>query len=218
MRSLIDEIAHSVIAPPAKKRLFSGPYLPFQRYLGCYQIAFETGVVLGYAFRSRLTTLAKLFSQPSREQELVTFMQGLAGQHLAKAGEPKDFLQLAMWYEDSRIKGNWHEEGINEVQMEYLTKHQKVPLEQAFKNLHVAVSTGIGFGSAFPGLTEKLWKVAYERPIDLDEWQKWKRAGLDLGDELPEPFPLEKRQEQILSQVELFVSKSRPELLSQFRI
>jgi hypothetical protein len=218
LRSLIDEVADSIIAPALKKRLFSGPYLPFQRYLGCYQMAFETGVVLGYSFRNRLTTFAKLFSHPDREQELVTFMQELAGKHLAEIGEPKNFLQLAMFHEESRIRTNWYESGITEAQMEYFTKHEKLTLEQAFKNLHIAVSAGIGLGSAFPELTEKLWKVEYERPIDRDEWHKWRKAGLDIGNELTEPLPLAKRQEQLLLLVELFVSKSRPELLSQFTV
>jgi hypothetical protein len=218
LRSLIDEVAHAIITPAAKKRLFSAPYLPFQRYLGCYQEAFETGVVLGYAFRDRLATFAKLFSEPGREQELVTFMQELAGQYLAQIGEPKDFFDLAMWYEESRIKTRWNASGITEAQIEYLAKHQKMTLEQVFKNLHVAVSTGIGLGSAFPELTEQLWKVVYERSIDRDKWQEWRKAGLDIGDELPEPIPLAKRQEQLLSLVELFVSKFRPELLPQFRL
>ena len=112
MRSLIDEIAHSIIAPAAKRRFFSAPYLPFRRYLGCYEEAFEIGVVLGYAFRDRLTTFAKLFSEPGRELELITFMQELAQQRLAEVGEAKTFFQLAMFAEEARIRADWQESGL----------------------------------------------------------------------------------------------------------
>ena len=217
MRSLIDEVARSIVAPAAKKRLFIPPHLPFVSYLGCYEVAFETGVVLGYSFRDRLATFAELFSQPGREQELVTFLQELAAQHLTEVGEPKGFIDLALRHEESRIKAKWRESGINEAQIDYLTKHHRMPLEQALKNAGVAVSTGIGLGSAFPEMTERLWKVVYESPMNRDEWQRWRKAGLDVGDEVPEPLPLARRQEQLLLMVESFVSVTRPELLPQFK-
>src|ERR1039457_2010356 len=90
--SLIDEVTDSVVAPAVKKRFLSAPYVPIRRYLGCYQVAFENGVVLGYAFGDRLTTFARLFSQPGREQELTTFMQGLAETMLAKCREAETFI------------------------------------------------------------------------------------------------------------------------------
>jgi len=218
VHSLIDEVAGSIMSGALKKRIFSAPYIPFQRYLGCYQEAFEAGVVLGYAFRDRLTTLAKLFSQPGREEELVRAMQELAQRKLTGIGKAENFLELAMFAEEHRVEANWLGSGIDEAQIEFLKKHLKMLPQQAFKNLHGAVSVGIGFGSAFAELTERLWKAVYERPIDRNEWQKWRNAGLDIGDELPEPLPLAKRQEQLLSLVELFVSKARPELLPQFRM
>ena len=218
MRSLIDEVTRSIVAPALKKRLFSAPYIPFRRYLGCYQTAFETGAVLGYAFRDRLTTFAKLFCEPGREEELTMAMQELARQKMAKVGKAGNFIALAMFAEENRIKANWHESGITDTQIEHLTKRLKMTLEQSFKNLCGAVSTGIGFGSAFPELTEQLWSSAYERPITSDEWQEYRRVGVVSGDEIPEPLPLAKRQGQLLSLVEVFVSTSRPELLSYFQV
>jgi hypothetical protein len=43
-----------------------------------------------------------------------------------------------MFAEESRIRANWQDSGITDAQIEYLTKHQKMPLEQVFKNLYVA--------------------------------------------------------------------------------
>jgi len=234
--SLIVEVAHSIIAPAAKRRFFFfAPNIPFQRYLGCYQEAFETGVVLGYAFRNRLTTFAKLFGEPGHEQEVVTEMQELAQQRLTEVGEAKDFFDLGMCAEEGRMKAYWQERGIYEANIEFAAKHYKVPLKLAVWNLCSAVSVGIGMGSAFPELTEKLWKAEHEHPLGRDKWAKQRadpryRGERTFGaltpeqvqefqrDKPPESVTLAKRQEQLLSQVELFVSKTRPELLPQFRM
>ena len=53
---------------------------------------------------------------------------------------------------------------------------------------------------------------------ETQEWREYRRISVVSGDEIPEPFPLAKRQEQVLSLVELFVSTSRPELLSYFKV
>jgi hypothetical protein len=218
VRTLIDEFVTSIIAPALKKRVFAASYIPFRRYLGCYQVAFETGAVLGYTFRDRLSTFAKLFCVPGREEELSMAMQELARQKISKVGETENFLGLAMFAEEARITANWRESGITEKQIDHLSQRLKMTLEQAFKNLSGAVSTGIGFGSAFPELTERLWKAGYERELMPDEWREYQRIGVVSGDDIPEPLPLIKRQGQLLSLVELFVSKTRPELLSEFQV
>lgn len=217
MRSLIDEIAYSIIAPATKKRLFSAPHVPFVRYLGCYQEAFETGVVLGYTFRTKLGSFAKLFSLPDSEQKLIVFMQELAKQRLTEVGNAKTFFELAMVAEENRVDANWQASGVTEMQSQRLKKRLKMPLEQVFKNLHVAVSTGIGLGSAFPELTEQLWNVEHEALVSRDEWAKWRKAGLDIPNEPEEPITLKKRIEQLLPFVELFISNYRPELLAEFK-
>ena len=107
---------------------------------------------------------------------------------------------------------------VTEAQAQYFAEHLKMPLEQGFKNLHVAVTTGIGLGSAFPGLAERLWEVGYERSVDSDARARWRRAGLDVGHEPPDPVTLAKRQEQLLLLVQSFASRERPELLNHFSV
>lgn len=217
MRSLIWEMVRSIIASEAKKRFFLfAPYLPFQRYLGCYQEAFEAGVVLGYTFRNRLALFAKLFTEPGHEQEVTESIQEIARERLAEAGA-KDFFDLAEFAEEARIETLWLESGIYKANIEFAKKRYKMPLNEAAEGLYVAISTGIGFGSGFPELTEQLFKVRDERPIDREEWAKWRKVGVVAGDEPPEPLTLGRRQAYVLSLVELFVSKARPELLSQFK-
>ena len=218
MNSLIDEIVHSVVTPAIEKRFFSKPSVAFQRYLGCYQEAFEIGVVLGYGFRDKLSTFAMLFTEPGHEQGLISFMQELAQERLMEIAGAETFFPLAMFAEEKRITKNWRESAISETQIEQLKRNEKIPFDNVFKNLYVAVSTGIGFGSAFPELTEQMWQAEHEGKIAEAEWIRWKKSGLDIPDEPEEPVTLALRQEQLLSQVELFVSRVRPELLPEFEI
>lgn len=199
-----------------KKRLVLVSYIPFQRYLGCYEEAFETGAVLGHAFRSNPLVLAKLFSIPGNEQELISYMQQLAAERIQAVGRVQSFFALAMFAEEARIVANWREAGIKEIQQEQLKRRMKMEPKQAFQNLHVAISIGIGFGSGFPEETEKLWSEVYERRIEPLQWQKWRQAGLSLPAEIPASLPLSKRQEHLLSMLHSFVARYRPELTYDF--
>jgi hypothetical protein len=57
----------------------------------------------------------------------------------------------------------------------------------------------------------------YEQEIPLDKWEHMRRIGVVSGDEIPGPNSLAEREEELQSLVELYVSTSRPELLSYFK-
>ncbi len=154
---------------------------------------------------------------PGHEAELIGAIQELARDKSTEAQDADSFIGLAMYAEENRIKANWQQSGATEAQIEYTSKTLKMKPEQAYKNLWGAVSTGIGFGSAFPELTEKLWKDAYEQEIPRDKWEHMRRIGVVSGDEIPGSYSLAKREEELQPLVELYVSTSRPELLSDFK-
>jgi hypothetical protein len=210
--ALLDTFVYRIMNPAAKKSFFGATYVTFQRYLGCYQIAFETGLILGYAFRDRLPAFAKLFSEAGREEEAIAHLQDIAQRALNEVKEPKSLLVLGMYAEKSRIEtqnANVTEERIN---------RQKVPLKSVFKQLQLAMFRGIGFGSAFPELTEQLWHDQYEQAVDTDEWLRWKKAGLDIPEKPPGPIALADRQVQLRVIVEQYVSEARPDLLPRFQM
>jgi hypothetical protein len=210
--SLVDGIVYSIMNPAAMKRFFGSSYLTFQRYLGCYQIAFETGIVLGYAFRERLATFAKLFSQPGREENVIAFLQEIAQRALREAEEPKSFLDLGMFAEKSRIETK--DLNVTEAKI----NRQKLSLDSSFKLLQSAVTLGIGFGSAFPEMTEQLWHHQYGRAVNSDEWAKVKKAGLDIPEQPTGPMILAERQAQLVSVVEQYVSEAHPDLLPRLQM
>jgi hypothetical protein len=209
-------IAQGVLAPAERRKLWGSPHVRFKRYLGCYQEAFEVGAVLGHAYRNTIFAFAKLLSEPGHEAEFISFIQQLARERLAGQSEPKSFFDLAMNVEEKRVKGNWLESGITESQVHVLEEHQKIPSSTALKNLIVAISTGIGLGSAFPELTERLWNDEHCFPVSSERWRAAKAAGIISANEPNEPptgVSLTERQSGIVNQLEKFVSAVRPELL-----
>jgi hypothetical protein len=216
MHSVIAELVRVIMKPATQKKLFGKPYITTARFLGCYEQAFESGAVLGYAFRGRLSTFAQLFSDPGREHELASWMEATARQHFTDLGKPENFFDLAMWYEKSRAEDVWRKAGVAQADIDQLIDGFKVPLGDAFERLQVSMTMGIGFGSACPEQTEIMWREAYEKPHDPDKVKLMLKAGLSLGRDELKSLPLVEQQEKLLSFVRLFVTTARPDLLSQF--
>lgn len=124
---LLAHIAHSIMAPAMKKRLFRPPYFQFPSYLLVYQEAFEIGVVLGYAYKERIVILAKLLCAPGKELGFVELVQELGDKRLASHANPKTFIDLGMAAEDKRIRGKWRESGVTEYRSPLLENLSKCP-------------------------------------------------------------------------------------------
>jgi len=103
--------------------------MPILRYLFVYQHSLETGVALGYAYRSKMLALAKLLCAPGHEGELVAYMRELAENRLAVTAKVETFFDLGMRYESDRIRENWRKSGITESQVHSFEKSFKVPVE-----------------------------------------------------------------------------------------
>jgi hypothetical protein len=219
MHSLVGQIGHDLIGPNLRGGWLSAPYVPFRRYLGLYQEAFETGTVLGYTYRNRMAEFAQLFSESGREMELVNFVQELAQKRLAEAPAATSFFELAMFAEEERVRAQWRHANttLSELQLCRLEDKLKMPRDAAFNNLQVAAMTGIGLGSTYPEVTERLWRQEHERPVTQEEVDEARKYGLDIPAEIPPPVSLVQQEGRSRSVVELFVSKYRPELLACFK-
>jgi len=213
---LLAHIVQSLIDPALKKRLFRAPTISFWRYLGCYEEAFEIGVVLGYAYRRKLVSFAKLFSQPNRETEIAGFVQQLARNEVAaQSSVPESFFPLGMFAERERIRKRWRDSGASDTQIESSEQQFEVSVATAFSNLQVAVSTGIGLGSAMPELAQSLWRAEHEGKVDPEKPDRLRRAGLNLPEDMPKAVSLAERQAYLTAMVEQFVTVHRPDLLTE---
>jgi CpXC protein len=214
--SLTWHIIGSIAASAVKRRILGGQYIRFRRYLGCYLEAFEVGAVLGYCYRDRLVSFAKLFSPPGRETEIISFVRERARRQLEDCpGDPQSFVEISMLAEENRIKKNWRESGSSESQVAFLDRHHKIPIETALENLCLSFYTGVGLGSAFPDLTENFWKTEHEYAVTAEEWLKNYKRGIVDSKVPPEPVTLAQRQEQLRLEVEAFVRKAQPDLMSE---
>jgi len=215
---LLAHIARSIIAPRLKRRLFRPSYLPVLTYLVAYQEAFEVGVVLGYAYRSKMLDFARLLCSSGSESEFVGFIQQLASERLAAQPYAKTLVDLGMAYEDRRIRRNWQESGVKETEIAVLGKSFKMPAESVWSNIGIALSTGIGFGSCFPGQTEQLWKNEHEYPISEERWRTAKAAGLVRANESREEVvTLADGSRDLIASVETFAAEYRPDVLPDIK-
>ncbi|HZL50547.1 MAG TPA: hypothetical protein VFC37_06315 [Terracidiphilus sp.] len=223
MQTLLESLTYRVIGPAIKKKWFSEPIVPFRRYLGVYEEAFEMGVALGYAHRDKLPWLAQLFSDKGREQELVNALSELVQQRLSELPSANSLFTLGMFAEEDRIKADFRARSIpgtgafslSEDDIEGMVNKLDIPVAVAFGNLQTVMSVGIGLGGAFPNKAEEFWTYQYERPITEYRILKLRAAGLNLPATMPKSISLTQYGEQIRLVVDAFISKNRPDLVAQ---
>jgi hypothetical protein len=218
MVSLASEIAHMVLAPALKKKILAEPTISIQRYFGCCQQAFEIGAVLGHAFRDNFVCFIQLFSLPGRQEQYAKQIRLSITERFSEIGNPETLFDLAMNYQESRTRKTWRGAGKSEDQIEDRMKVHELTEKYAFEQLHFEVIEGVGFGGTYPELLEKMWKDAYESPVDQHKVELLRRAGMSIGSRALDSFPLAKQQDYLLSGVRSFVKKHHPELIPQFAL
>ena len=88
---------------------------------------------------------------------------------------------------------------------------EKVPLEKAEPSIKAFELEGIGFGSSFPELTEKMYRNTLEN-IDRDVWAEMRAHGAPIT-EKPRIVSLEELEEATLQMVVAYASEYYPELI-----
>jgi hypothetical protein len=202
--SLVSYIARQIAAPIIHTSLLGGEYVLIGEYFSCAQCVFETGTVLGWAFRDRMPVFVQLFCESGKELDLVSYLRKNAASRLAQWKEqPTNFYDL---YSKPEITKRFSklEHFLNSAKVKVRLKDVDVHSELA-----LIVSEGIGFGAEFPELTERL--LAYK--FDETAWGEAHSAGLDISPIPPNHSPQE-RQVQILSLIRSYVSDARPDLLN----
>ena len=210
-----------LITSAVKKKWFSKPVLPFRRYLGLYEEAFEMGVAIGYAHRDNLTGLVQLFSQAGREEELTIALCGMVQQHLSELPNAAGLLDLGMFREEERCKATVRTQlmlqtGANPSVEDWdkWADRNDIPLNTAFGNIGTVMSLGIALGGAFPQTAEQLWKASYDRTGKEHDISALRAAGLKLPAVMPDPISLAEYGEQMRVVVDAFVAENRPDVIT----
>lgn len=109
-------------------------------------------------------------------------------------------LREELFYEIPRVPSEERLEALNE----------NISLESVLDSLRRFGEEGIGFGSQFPELTERMYR-SHEN-IDMDEWSDARKHGLDIP-ERPDIVSLEEREQSALQILAAYASEFYPELL-----
>lgn len=224
-----------------RKTLIGKRYIHLATCLLSFQIECETGAVLGRAMLNKLDILKKMVSIPGLNMtNVIKDAQEAAEKRLDEfkkehGDEPvtfSDFIYWPLWETTTGLSFGElfkpeHVENRERTRKRLSRTIQKklrekVPLEEAQPAISSFLLEGIGFGSIFPKLTEKMYKNAYEKTDE--EFQRISRA---LGFSTPEdlsrrvglPNPkdraptLKEREDGVLQMVAAYTSEYYPELL-----
>jgi hypothetical protein len=128
--------------------------------------------------------------------------------------EPQDFMDLFWKPEVERLMKALRDAGCTNCSEwpDFLkVAEQKLPFKSTFLQLHGAVAEGIGLGSHYPELTERL--LSYT--ANSGNWSRAYTAGLDIPASAPKPKPIRERQMDAASMVRPYIEKARPDLLAK---
>lgn len=193
------------------------PYLRVGRLLEVGLSIFETGMLLGRARHDKLRLLVKIFPvDEGKEDSVIKLMQKLARERLDGFGiEPDSFGDYFMVTELAKadLSPTSKPKNLKALFM------GKVPMNEVEDNIMAWGVEGIGFGSSFPELTEKLLNNYYNayKSIDSDEWSKLRDQGLVLS-ERPQNITLIEREQVVLRLVADFVEVHYPELIDPLEL
>jgi hypothetical protein len=212
--TFVDFLCIPVVMRVAKKRLFGRHYLRFGDFLTVCSILYESGAILGRVRSDRLTILAKIFpTNPGQEGSFIRELQNVARKRLKEykkefKKEPNSFHVL--FYELELKRSGL---SLADTDSKILRKalDEKGALEQLELDIKSSVLEGIGFGSYFPQLTEKMYRNYHEigGTYLLLEMHT---ACLDIPDEAA-IISLEEAERILLQMVAAYISDYYPELL-----
>ena len=226
-----------------RKTFIGQRYIPFATCLLLFQVEYETGAVLGRARRGKLDILKKMLSGPGLNlANVIKDVQEAEKKRLddfkkEHGDEPKtfgDFIYWPLWERATglTLDGLFKPSGIenHEIIRKRLSKiiqkklGVKIPLDEAQPKISTILLEGLGFGSTFPELTEKMFKNVYAyKKNDEELWGISRALGFSTPEDLsrrvglstPEGYPptLREKEKLILGTVALYTSQYYPELL-----
>lgn len=216
--TLLAYLAHESLKPIIRRGMFSREHVLFGDYMPRAVFLYEVGAALGYIFRDRATTFAKLFSDPGREADVLNQLGDTAAEKLKQLPEPPvDFIDLFFKPEATRLILILQRAGLTSCshwsEFPKVANH-RMRVGDVFRPLQFSAAEGIGFGNRYPELTEEL---ATHRP-DPETWKELRSCGLDIPASPPAPKTMQQRQAEARSMISPYVSAKRPELLAALEL
>lgn len=223
--SLMGFLGLGLMQKVIRKRLFGAPYLHFADYVQVSGYLYQCGAILGRAKQDKLIILAGMLAQPGREADFIGYLKDLARKRLDDYvdtyGQQPTSLQLLVMTTEYKKAGVVMPLGVAEPATErelktYMAQGTriakwKMPLKEIEPFMKTWGQEGIGFGSCFSDLTEKMYRDANE-DIDIDQWSEARKHGLDLP-ETPSVITLEEQGQMVLSMAAVYAGTYFPDLV-----
>ena len=208
-RTLIAYFGIDPMRQVIETRPFGEPYIRFSNFLQVCSFLYETAALLGRAKRDKSMVLEKMVASPEKEGDFIRYLQQRAEKRLGKFGaEPTSFYVFIASTELQSV-------GLSLTASPAMTLKkafdEKWPLKTTEPFIKILGTEGIGFGSKFPDLTEKMYKNAHEN-VDMKTWSEMKAHGVILP-ERPTVVSLEQQERATLTMLASYASEYFPELV-----
>lgn len=182
--------------------------IPFTDFPLISTYLYEIGALLGRARRDKIAELDKMVALPGKPGTGIKHAQEMARERLSKFGrEPSSFYIFI-------VSGELEKVGLT---LKYAVKtlekaaDEKLTLALAGPPMKAYAGEGIGFGSCFPELTEKMYRaehISLEAPV----WQEAKAYGLPIPGYWA-MISFEEEEKVALHKAAVYASQYYPELL-----
>jgi len=186
--------------------------IKFSHLIMVSQFLYETGAIIGRARRDKLQILGKMLAVPGKETEFTSWLQELSQNRLTNYGKEPDTFFSFIWNTElakAGLKMDWSKEFVKACD-------QKIPTDAAEPIIKSLGLEGIGFGSKFPSLTEKMLKQQYESDKS-DTIAEMRKYGAKI-DERSLHVALIDREKEILTALGIYVNEYFPELLKSLEL
>lgn len=188
-----------------------GRYVQFGRLLSSATYLYESGAIIGCSKRDRLDSLAHMIVQPGKEAQFVADSQSQANKRLHELGrEPTSIFDLV--WSTELAKAGLTLPDFADFKRKSKPFYEKLPCDPHLEaRLKMFILEGIGFGSLYPGLTEKMWRQSHEA-IDKGQWSQLRTLGLEIAED-PSPVTFEQKTELVQDILAAYASEYYPELM-----
>ncbi len=214
-RSFIGYLTIPLVMKVVERKLLRGPVIRFSDFMQITSYLYECMALLGRAKRGVLPILVKILAAEGKEQDYIDYFQGLARDRLAtyhslSAGkEPSSFFTL--FYTTEFAKGGLVLGDPSHLKKMTKALREKGRLATLEPLMNALTNEGVGFGSAFPDLTEKLYRNSREG-ITENDFNELRQHWTDLP-ENPTIVGFEEQEDIVLSMTASYVADYFPHLL-----
>jgi hypothetical protein len=199
----------------AEKKLLGREFVRNGPMLTVGSFLFETGAILGGAFKDRLYTFLIPFCAKPSHNMLDEFLPGNAKRIAASRKGVETINELFMVSEMRRqqpgaLASAWSTWMLGQ-------SDKRMSPQEARAMAAMCGTWGAGYGAYYTQEFADLYLASYGS-IDLESWHRLYKAGVGTEPEPPPFVPLEDRQKEAVTEFSDFVREHYPELVSELSI